>query len=144
MNVVKGTAMGKKTFIFSMVVFLAGILAGCTVEDGKTEKMNPVEFTIVKKDELPEEVKKEIAEREQEEFQMTCQWGEELYLMKGYGIQNTGGYSIQVEYVKENAKELHVKTRLIGPSSKEEQKKGISFPYIVIKAEKKDKMVIFD
>ena len=75
---------------------------------------------------------------------MSYQCENELYLMRGYGIQSTGGYSIQVEYVTENKEEIHVKTKLIGPESKEEQKDAISCPYIVVKIEKRDKRVIFD
>ena len=56
--------------------------------------------------------------KKQEEFQMTYQEEDMLYLLQGYGIQSSGGYSIRVEKVSENDTELHVKTKLIGPRGK--------------------------
>ena len=50
---------------------------------------------------------------------MTYQEEDMLYLLQGYGIQSSGGYSIRVEKVSENDTELHVKTKLIGPKGKD-------------------------
>ena len=94
--------------------------------------------------ELPPEVKKIIEVKKQEEFQMAYQCEGELYLLRGYGIQSSGGYSIQVEYVRENEEELHIKTRLLGPESREEQKDTISCPSIVVKVENRNKKIVFD
>lgn len=111
---------------------------------GKTGDNRKVDYTVVKKEDLPAEVKKVIDSKKQERFQMTYQGEGELYIMKGYGIQSSGGYSIQVEYVTENEEEVHVKTKLVGPASREEQKDTISSPYLVVKMEDRDKKVIFD
>ena len=35
-------------------------------------------------------------EKKEKEFQMAYQRGDEMYLIKGYGRQMSGGYSIQV------------------------------------------------
>ena len=102
------------------------------------------EQEVVKKEELPPEVKKIIEVKKQEEFQMAYQCEGELYLLRGYGIQSSGGYSIQVEYVRENEEELHIKTRLLGPESREEQKDTISCPSIVVKVENRNKKIVFD
>ena len=67
-----------------------------------------------------------------------------LYLLQGYGIQSSGGYSIRVEKVSENDTELHVKTKLIGPEGKSGETEGISCPYLVIKVENRHKKVVFD
>ena len=67
-----------------------------------------------------------------------------LYLLQGYGIQSSGGYSIRVEKVSENDTELHVKTKLIGPKGKDGGTEGISCPYLVIKVENRHKKVVFD
>ena len=56
-----------------------------------------------------------IEENKTKEFQLTYQEQGNLYLIKGYGEQKTGGYSIRIEDVSlwENA--IHVQTMLIGP-----------------------------
>lgn len=136
--------MGKGFLWLCLLVMLATGSGGCAASAEKNEKTQKVDFTVVKHEDFPEEIKKVIDERKQEEFQMTYQSEEELYILKGYGIQSTGGYSIQVEYVAENTDEIHIKTRLIGPSSREEQKDIISCPYLVVKMENRDKKVIFD
>lgn len=136
--------MGKRLLFVFLIALLAVCIVGCSMIQKKAGEEKKVDYTVVKKEELPPEVKKVIEIKKQEEFQMSYQCENELYLMRGYGIQSTGGYSIQVEYVTENKEEIHVKTKLIGPESKEEQKDAISCPYIVVKIEKRDKRVIFD
>lgn len=136
--------MGKRMLFVFLIALLAVCIVGCSMIQKKTGEEKKVDYTVVKKEELPPEVKKVIEIKKQDEFQMSYQCENELYLMRGYGIQSTGGYSIQVEYVTENKEEIHVKTKLIGPESKEEQKDAISCPYIVVKIEKRDKRVIFD
>lgn len=136
--------MGKKALFFCLLVWLAAGIVGCSMAQGKTGDNRKVDYTVVKKEDLPAEVKKVIDSKKQERFQMTYQGEGELYIMKGYGIQSSGGYSIQVEYVTENEEEVHVKTKLVGPASREEQKDTISSPYLVVKMEDRDKKVIFD
>lgn len=131
------------SFIF-LIALLAVSIVGCGMVKKKRGDAKNVDYTVVKKENQPAEVKKVIDVRKQEGFQMTYQCENELYLLKGYGIQSTGGYSIQVEYVTENKDEIHIKTRLMGPASREEQKDAISCPYIVVKVENRDKKVIFD
>lgn len=136
--------MGKRLLFVFLIALLSVCIVGCSMIQKKAGEEKKVDYTVVKKEELPPEVKKVIEIKKQEEFQMSYQCEDELYLMRGYGIQSTGGYSIQVEYVTENKEEIHVKTKLIGPESKEEQKDAISCPYIVVKIEKRDKRIIFD
>lgn len=136
--------MGKRLSFVCLIALLAFSIVGCSVIQKKTEEEKEVDYTVVKKEELPAEVKKVIEIKKQEEFQMSYQCEGELYLLRGYGIQSTGGYSIQVEYVIENSEEIHIKTRLVGPESREEQKDAISCPYIVVKVENRNKKIIFD
>lgn len=136
--------MGKRLSFVCMIALLAVSIVGCSMIQKKTGEGKKVDYTVVKTEDLPAEVKKVIDVKKQEGFQMTYQCEGELYLMKGYGIQSTGGYSIQVVSVTENEEELHIKTKLVGPASKEEQKDAISCPYIVVKVETRDKTVIFD
>lgn len=127
-----------------MLALLAVSIAGCSMIQKKNKEGKKVDYTVVKNEDRPAEVKKVIDVKKQEGFQMTYQCEGELYMLKGYGIQSTGGYSIQVEYVTETEEEIHIKTKLVGPASREEQKDAISCPVIVVKVENRDKKVIFD
>ena len=82
-------------------------------------------------------------ENKTKEFQLTYQEQGNLYLIKGYGEQKTGGYSIRIEDVSlwENA--IHVQTMLIGPKE-ENLKDEPSYPYLVIRMEYRDEPVIFE
>lgn len=55
-----------------------------------------------------------------------------MYLIKGYGLQMTGGCSIRVEEVSRSSNGVFFKTRLVGP---EDGKGGgePSYPYVVVK-----------
>ena len=82
--------MGKKVSFFCLLVWLAAGIVGCSVAQGKTGDNRKVDYTVVKKEDLPAEVKKVIDSKKQEGFQMTYQGEGELYIMKGYGIQSSG------------------------------------------------------
>lgn len=110
----------------------------------KKGKEHAVEYTVLGEDQIPDEIRKVVDVKKQEEFQMTYQEEDMLYLLQGYGIQSSGGYSIRVEKVSENDTELHVKTKLIGPEGKSGETEGISCPYLVIKVENRHKKVVFD
>ena len=64
--------------------------------------------------------------------------------MRGYGRQKTGGYSIRILNVGISGETLHVKSELIGPQTKEEQKGDGSTPYFVMKLEDPGYPVIFE
>ena len=135
--------MEKRLSLICLIAWLAFSIVGCGMLQ-KNSEAKEVDYTVVKKEELPPEVKKIIEVKKQEEFQMAYQCEGELYLLRGYGIQSSGGYSIQVEYVRENEEEIHIKTRLLGPESREEQKDTISCPSIVVKVENRNKKIVFD
>ena len=48
-------------------------------------------YTVVKQTEIPAEVLEIIEKQKAQEFQMTYQSEDYLYIMKGYGLQNSGG-----------------------------------------------------
>ena len=94
--------MGKRTGGLLCVLLLALLPAGCQfirIEEGER---TPLEYTIVKQEEIPEEISELMEQKKKNVFQMTYQVGDIRYLMKGYGEQLTGGYSIQVEEVSES------------------------------------------
>ena len=69
----------------------------------------------MKEEDFPDKVKELIEENKESEFQLTYQDGSYLYLLKGYGKQETGGYSIQIEDLSLWDNAIHLQTTLIGP-----------------------------
>lgn len=126
--------------VLLLLVFL--LLGGCATQESE-EKVKDLEFTVTKESELPEALRQQIEEKKEGTFQFTYSDNEYLYVAKGYGIQETGGYSISVEdcYLSKTA--ICVKTRLQGPAVGEEVAKAPSYPYIVLKLELREEEVLF-
>lgn len=135
--------MGRKLAVFMLAVMLAVSVCGCEVTDDGEQKVRDLDFTVVSEDRQPEELKQIIEEKKNAEFKITYADQDYLYICIGYGEQQTGGYSIQVNelYLTNNA--VYVDTSLIGPSPEESKKEGASYPYIVLKVEYLDKTVVF-
>ena len=130
-------------FTVSLLVVILG-LAGCGLQKTGTEKIRDLDYTVVPEKELPEELQTEIAQRYTEDFKMTYMLDDSLYIVRGYGMQETGGYSIQVEnlYLAENA--IYFEADLIGPDGTTEVEKAVSYPYIVVKTERLEENVVFE
>ena len=138
----QGCIMGKRTGGLLCVLLLALLPAGCQfirIEEGER---TPLEYTIVKQEEIPEEISELMEQKKKKVFQMTYQVGDIRYLMKGYGEQLTGGYSIQVEEVSESENAVFCKTRLIGPE-KADAGSEPSYPCIVLKIRETEKPIEF-
>ena len=136
---------------YILMIILLGVLmllSGCVRKECE-EKVKDLEFTVTKEEELPEvsfedEVKLESEPVKAEgDFRFTYSDNEYLYVARGYGIQETGGYSISVEdcYLSDTA--ICVKTRLQGPENGEEVTKAPSYPFIVLKLELREEEVLF-
>lgn len=135
--------MKKIVFILAAAVF-GFLLSGCSIVDTSGEKKDQLEYTIVSEKELPEELLTMINEKKAAEFKMTYADKENLYIVRGYGQQPTGGYSIQVNEVTLSDNGIHVDTNLIGPATEEEKGKEPSYPFIVLKTAYMDKTVMYN
>lgn len=144
--------MNKKTYIMSLglrCILLTGLLlallltGGCKVskEDGK--KVRDLEFHVVGDADVPAELKQIIGEKALQPFKLTFNDEQNLYIVVGYGPQDTGGYSIAVKelYLTENA--VVIDTELLGPEKGENPAPETSYPYIVVKTENLENPVIF-
>ena len=122
--------MGKKAAGLVCIFLLMVILTGCQLIRIEEGERTPLKYTIVKQEEIPAEAVELMEQKKEKTFQMTYQVGDVRYLMKGYGEQLTGGYSIQVEEVSE---------------SENEEKAGSepSYPCIVLKIAETKKPVEF-
>ena len=130
---------------FILMIILLGVLllrSGCVRKECE-EKVKDLEFTVTKEEELPEALRQQIEEKKEGDFRFTYSDNEYLYVARGYGIQETGGYSISVEdcYLSDTA--ICVKTRLQGPENGEEVTKAPSYPFIVLKLDLREEEVLF-
>lgn len=125
------------------VLVLASALGGCVLRQGK-EKLQELEYTVVAPDELPETLAAQIEAEKEAGFEITYSDNEYLYIARGYGVQETGGYSISVEecYLAENA--ICVRTTLSGPKVGEKVNREPSYPYLVLKTELREEKVVFE
>ena len=76
-------------------------------------------------------------------IRLTYSDDQNLYIVVGYGKQDTGGYSITVNelYLTENS--IVLDTDLLGPEKGESGGTEPSFPFIVIKTELSELPVVF-
>lgn len=131
---------------------IAGILAvclffaagGCAEKIDCTEKLRDIEFTVIEKEEIPEELKERIAEQREKGFQISYADQGELYLAKGYGTRPTSGYSIEIKKLYETENAVCIQTELTGPAKEERIVEKQTYPYIVVKMEWIDKNIIFE
>lgn len=127
--------------LFLLLCVAVFLLCSCSVEDG--EKVQDLEFTVVEEKEIPEELLAMIEEKKTDTMRHTWVNGEYVYVIVGYGEQKTSGYSISVDefYLGKNA--IYVDTSLIGPSKEEKVSETLTYPYIVIKTEKREEPFVF-
>ena len=119
------------------------LLMGCSAAGPDMEKLRDVEFTVVPEQEIPQELAEAIQEKKEEEFQFIYQSGDDLYIAKGYGVQDTSGFSIQAKelYLTEDC--LVFDTELTGPGEGQKVQETKTYPWVVIKTEYMEKNVIF-
>ena len=126
--------MKKLVFIFAMLVM---VFTGCSGKSAKNEDRTDMDFTVVPREDMPDEIKGIIEENQSGEFTMS-------YGMDGYGTMPTGGYSIRVDSLAETSDEIFFHTTLVGPQASEPVNKMKTCPYIVVKIEYTDKKIVFE
>lgn len=132
----------KKCGIVLLTVILLLTAAGCGAAQKQSHEGKPVEFTVVELRKLPEKLTELIEENKKQEIRMTYMDGEDMYLVRGYGEQKTGGYSIVVSECTEDETTVWLDTQLIGPENQERLSGDVSYPCLVIKMEARDKEVM--
>lgn len=127
-----------------LCVLLGFTSAGCSLLGQDAGERIAVEFTVVPADEVPGELQEILENHKTEEIKMTWEGDNGLYIIRGYGKQPTGGYSITADAVELGEDGLHVTTTLIGPSQEQQPAQELSYPYIVLKVEDTEQEVIFE
>lgn len=133
--------MSRKIPIVLLTVLFLFMLGGCQLVRIEEGQVTPVEYTVVSQENIPAEAMALIEEKKEKEFQLAYQSEEDLYLIKGYGRQMSGGYSISVEELGIMGDVLRFKTKLIGPSDNAGGEP--SYPYIAVKMQYRDEPVEF-
>jgi hypothetical protein len=130
-------------WLLTIVITVLGITA-CKTEDTDIKKLKDIEFTVVEDADLPGELKEIIDEKKENPFKLSYSNKDYLYIVVGYGKQNSGGYSISVDdlYLTSNA--IYINTNLIGPTQDDMVTQGVTYPYVVVKMEFMDKSVVFE
>ena len=102
-----------------------------------------MEFTVVSEAEIPQELKELIEEKKANEFKLSYSADGFLYIVAGYGTQDTGGYSVSVKelYLTENS--IVMDSDLIGPGQDEEVSQTPTCPYIVVRTEDRPESIVF-
>ena len=99
------------------------LLASCRITDVSEGERKELSYAI---DQI-------LRRKKESAFQMAYESGDDLYILRGYGKQKSGGFSIQIEEVSKSENAVFVRTKLVGPAAKEEQKGAASCPYVVLK-----------
>lgn len=133
-----------KRFLSTILsICILTVLCGCSAKELATEKIRDIDFTVVKEEDIPEELMAKIKEKETTPLKLTFADQGALYIAEGYGEQPTSGYSIEVKECFETKNAVYLHTNLIGPSKEEQIVEKATYPYIVIKMELIDKNVVF-
>lgn len=134
--------MRKLIKFMALILAITSVLSGCIVQQGQ-DKIEDLEFTVMDPVDLPEELQEQIIARQEEDFSLTYCDEEYLYIARGYGEQETGGYCISIDQCYRTSNTICVKTTLTGPQEGENVNTAPSYPYIVIKLELRSEEVVF-
>lgn len=127
-----------------MIITAVITVAGCEEKGEEIKKIRDLDFTVVEDADLPGVLKEIIDEKKEDPFKISYSNKDYLYIVVGYGKQNSGGYSISVDklYLTKNA--IYIDTNLIGPSGEDMVSQGVTYPYVVVKLEFMDERVVFE
>lgn len=129
--------------LLAVWVFAVRCLGGCSTGDDESGKVRDLSFTVVGESEVPADLMATIQTKQTDPFKLTYSDDQNLYIVVGYGQQQSGGYSISVNalYLTENS--VVIDTELKGPETGENGGTEKSSPYVVVKTELLENPVVF-
>lgn len=127
-----------------VLLLLSMGLWGCSFSSFTDGEGRELDFTVVSRSELPEEVEAVLSQQLGTAFQTACQYEEYLYLICGYPAQKTSGYSVQVKKLTATDEAIYFQSELLGPSGEETVAEEETVPWLVVKTEYLDLPVIFE
>lgn len=143
MHIRKKSLLNQIKLCLLILIFIFSIFLTTGCEKKEEKKISSVDFTIVTDGDIPKDLKKLIKERRKTPFELSYSDGSYLYVVKGYGRQETSDYSIKVNdfYISDDS--LIFDTELSGSKKDENISNKPSYPYIVIKTEYMENSIIF-
>lgn len=117
--------------------------SGCAKRTDTSEKLRDLEFTVLDKEAVPDELSEVIEEEKKTSFKISYADQGMLYIAEGYGGQPTSGYSVEVNGLYETEDAVCVETTLMGPEKGEKTEETVTYPYVVVQLEYIGKDVIF-
>lgn len=135
----KWSAMRKYIILLACVC----LICGCSAQKNATKKLRDIEFTVVKDEEVPQELASMIAEKKKERMKLVYTDEAYLYIVEGYGTKPTSGYSVMADACYETENTVCFHSQLLGPKEGEKIFETESYPYVVIKIEKIEKHIVF-
>ena len=130
--------------ILIIIAAITIILFSCKITGTSSKKVSDLDYTVVEDQDVPPELMKIITEKKENSLRLTYTTKDYIYIVAGYGKQTTSGYSIRLNEVYLGQNAIYIDTNLIGPSKGEEVNENATYPYIVIKIEKRDDPVVFN
>lgn len=134
----------QKLALMLCCVLFSFLFIGCNQKTEEIKKIKDLEFTVVEEADIPEELLNSINEKKTTPFRMTYSNENYLYIVRGYGEQKSGGYSITVDELFLTENSIYFKSTLKGPGPKDLVTQVVTYPYIVVKTEFIDKKVVFE
>lgn len=126
-----------------LLLVLLSLTAGCRKKVASQEKVQDLEYTLVPDAELPDELRRLIEEKKTNAFKLSYTAEGKLYIVVGYGPQETGGYSVVVNEVYLTEDAIVVDCDLMGPEAGEKVSATATYPYIVICMEEREESILF-
>ena len=132
-----------KRYIFCIILcsIFFTTLTGCLKKEANGKREDVV-YVICKRNVIPQQLGELIDEAKKNTFHFTYTTGEFTYYIIGYGRQPGNGYKIKVKEFCADKTHIYIDTILTGVT-KEHQREGISYPYIILKSQFYEKDVIF-
>lgn len=121
-------------------ILILGV-TGCQKQKNESEREN-VQYAVCGQSVLPKELKQIIEEEKTEVCHFTYSTQDYTYYVIGYGKQKGKGYRIKVKSFEMDESHVYLDTTLIGVT-KEHQKEGTSYPYLVLKSQYYEKDAVF-
>lgn len=132
----------KHIALFLSLILWLPLLIGCG-QATPSEKIKDLDFTVVADSEVPEPLLVLIQDKKANPFCLTYKSTDGYYLCQGFGAKPTTGYSITVEELYLTEDSIYINNVLLGPAQDEFVLQIQSYPYIVVKTEKREEPVIF-
>lgn len=129
----------RKLICIISILILA--VTGCQKQKNESEREN-VQYAVCGQSVLPKELKQIIEEEKTEVCHFTYSTQDYTYYVIGYGKQKGKGYRIKVKSFEMDESHVYLDTTLIGVT-KEHQKEGTSYPYLVLKSQYYEKDAVF-